>query len=130
MWTAYHALGNLCSLHALAHPDSLARGEWAALAVHWENEGLISIGAGDLLAVDKQLPLKPKTPVDPGLVDHAIGSCLSIASVLRANGNVLSHRRWIKAARALDTTAGGHDLELFKKRWDRLLFDYQLNPSA
>lgn len=129
MWTAYHALGNLCSLHALVHTNVTKRGEWAALAIHWENQGLIAIGCGDLLGFDKQLPLKPKTPIDPGLVDHAIGSCLLIAAVLHSHG-ILGHKRWIKAARMLDKRAGGLDLTLFKRRWDQMLVDYQLDPSA
>ena len=50
MWTAYHALANVCSVQALVHPDASGQSDWAVAALQWENEALVSIGVGDLLA--------------------------------------------------------------------------------
>lgn len=132
MWTAYHALANVCSVQALVHPDASGQSDWAVAALQWENEALVSIGVGDLLATAyQQSDLKPKSPIDPGLVEHAIGSCLNIASVTKALGtSIHGHKRWLKAARVLDKNAGGHDLGLFKKRWAQFLTECQLDLSA
>lgn len=33
-------------------------------------------------------------------------------------------------SRHLDTSAGGSDLALFKRRWDQVLIDYDIPPGA
>lgn len=101
LWTAYHALANMASLFAIMHPEQRGRDHWCAQLLYWESLALTSVGAGDLVNADRQAPLKPRVPNEPSLVDHAIGSCLLIASTLRINGNVSGGRRWLKAARCV-----------------------------